>query len=809
MSENIEDEKKEENLSFEFLFAQVGITQKENIINSYIEKIANKKLRKYQEVIQYGKKEGESLYIHVLNCIFVVESISSILDITDEEKKVIFVTLTLHDINKLPNIPDKLAYKHIATLENIEKEILDLDIPDFFPEWKEYLEDIKLLMLSHSGHSSNQGELLFLEEDLTKIGKKRLEKLKFIVRAADVSDLSKEFFEESKKKEFLSNINSFCDFSYSIIYHKINEQRGLLTNLIQKNVVEFMQENFMAIPVFNYPEGTYYLVRTSTELKANKDFRNEIGFRVQKNLERLKASQFESYIGKDQKFGIKVSPEILGLASIREIFSIVDIKIQKKIKNKVFDIKESKAKDDFIKEMNNPKNESEKNKYISLLSRDSIFPTTQELMGLGELIRTFYIFISEHFSKEVKALDKNYKEEWDYIYKVLGTEKEIIDLYSVTGESKQRPYMIAKDLELSYDAVLEKIVASLEIISAHLYNKESKEDSAQTNDLVDYVTKNISFSFSNDISYDFKENFINYVANNHKQCSCCNSPFKTERMSTADVADGIGVQQFSNRLVGGGSSAPPKRNICPICKEQFALEKITYKPLNKNKPIYLHLYPHSFMPQAFLMSLRNSFKELLKFELSTFEIDKKSILNKLKEGDLLSFKISNSKSFGIGAPKFPDEVINNHITLPINHYDSNVTENYLRFIDYAILINKYFNFKVLITESIIPNLTRDNFDEIYLDGLPSNLYGYVKKQNLNKDDMEVFWKKYLAINEISNVLRTKDDAYTEVVVALNKGDNNIFHTIDRLIEKKSSNVGAAISFSRKIYEPLEKFIQLT
>jgi hypothetical protein len=86
MSEDIETENEENNISFEFLFGQVGITKKENVINNYIEKIANKNLRKYQEIIHYGKKEGESLYIHVLNCIFTIESISEITNLTMKKK---------------------------------------------------------------------------------------------------------------------------------------------------------------------------------------------------------------------------------------------------------------------------------------------------------------------------------------------------------------------------------------------------------------------------------------------------------------------------------------------------------------------------------------------------------------------------------------------------------------------------------------------------------------------------------------------------------------------------------------------------
>ena len=58
--------------SLQDLLFQLGI-EGQNLIDSYIKTIANRKLTKYKNNIQTGKKEGQSLYTHVLNGIFVFE----------------------------------------------------------------------------------------------------------------------------------------------------------------------------------------------------------------------------------------------------------------------------------------------------------------------------------------------------------------------------------------------------------------------------------------------------------------------------------------------------------------------------------------------------------------------------------------------------------------------------------------------------------------------------------------------------------------------------------------------------------------
>jgi hypothetical protein len=50
------------------------------VLQTYIEKVANAGLRRYQSVIQYGAHVGEQLYTHVVNCVFLLDALLPVLN---------------------------------------------------------------------------------------------------------------------------------------------------------------------------------------------------------------------------------------------------------------------------------------------------------------------------------------------------------------------------------------------------------------------------------------------------------------------------------------------------------------------------------------------------------------------------------------------------------------------------------------------------------------------------------------------------------------------------------------------------------
>lgn len=106
------------------------------ILSHYLEQVANKSLLQYRHAshLQWGKKQGESLYTHILNGIFILDSLRDLLKLPDIEVKVLFTAYTVHDINKFEGRNG--SFNKLATQDNIAEEIERLGLPLFFPNGK-------------------------------------------------------------------------------------------------------------------------------------------------------------------------------------------------------------------------------------------------------------------------------------------------------------------------------------------------------------------------------------------------------------------------------------------------------------------------------------------------------------------------------------------------------------------------------------------------------------------------------------------------------------------------------------------------
>src|SRR5215467_743884 len=65
------------------------------ILEDYLKHIVNKKLRLYKQYIHTsGDKQGQSLYSHVLDLISFTDRLCSVIRLTDDEMRCVFLALT-------------------------------------------------------------------------------------------------------------------------------------------------------------------------------------------------------------------------------------------------------------------------------------------------------------------------------------------------------------------------------------------------------------------------------------------------------------------------------------------------------------------------------------------------------------------------------------------------------------------------------------------------------------------------------------------------------------------------------------------
>ena len=119
---------KTENLRGEELLFSLGIySEADNLFQTYVEDIANKKLRGYQEIIQYGAKAGESLYLHITNGIFVFGAVTANLGSETILRFNSFLAhFSVHDLNKLQESfqdDQKRSFNYLANAKKCQGSV--------------------------------------------------------------------------------------------------------------------------------------------------------------------------------------------------------------------------------------------------------------------------------------------------------------------------------------------------------------------------------------------------------------------------------------------------------------------------------------------------------------------------------------------------------------------------------------------------------------------------------------------------------------------------------------------------------------
>ena len=119
------------------------------VFDDYLREIANKQLRRYKTIIQYGAKQGQSYYSHVMDLVTLAEKLRPAVRLDEREMRCVLLALTIHDLNKLPEYGTRADGKYVnyndaATPENVRAELEQLQAEEFFAAWRDYLLSVNL-----------------------------------------------------------------------------------------------------------------------------------------------------------------------------------------------------------------------------------------------------------------------------------------------------------------------------------------------------------------------------------------------------------------------------------------------------------------------------------------------------------------------------------------------------------------------------------------------------------------------------------------------------------------------------------------
>jgi len=762
-----------------------------SVFKDYVDQAANRGLMPYKAVLQWGAKGGESLYTHVLNGVFVLETLREHVGLNDTEARVLYTAFTVHDINKALN--QQKAFGKLATRKNIAAEIKKLGLTAFFPAWKTYLEDITSLVRGHSGHYHSGGERWIAKRaPVYGLGLERVNALLHLMRAADVVDLSHTLEESTLKSDFLGYLNVYLADSsqpvqYEFVTHRLTEQRGLLTNVIHNAIAAELRERYELIPLLYYPDGIAYLAKKGHVPVIGENDSARMAQRVAQTISMMTATKFRQFITPAPS-GIKVDGKCLELGVpfadiLREIYNIVQRR------NPDPSALDAKARDWAQRGFEKAKAsypEAADQVQAALDDTDPLVSEDVDRLRQAELIRSYYIFLNKHF-QEVVA------DPWARIYTLLDLPEVRYPFYAYFNALWARAYVLSRDLTLSEEEIYRRIEADG---MALLQSNEQATD-PKTALFTDYLKFYAVFSASGRPATRFGEHLAHYVENQHKQCVYCSGPFPTGKWMAADVRSDITVQTFSNRLRGGPGE--PKKYICAVCQLQFLLEKLNYPTVRREKTFYLHLYPYSFLTGPFVEGLKTTINRIVAEDTAVQALNMRAaegIQAYLAEKTVTPTFRSRTKKdkpqpYGLYLPRYA-ETVGNLLIFPINPGGSNDTERFLFALWNALLLQRHFGVKVLMSNSAIAPLGKEEIPDLYVDNiplaceglLPRNDYAQFEGKTNKPGTLPALWDDVGHLFTLRRLTFTSKDNTPRLVRALTGNPLTIFYETEKLLEAR-------------------------
>jgi CRISPR-associated protein Csc3 len=768
-------------------------TGQDEVFDDYVEHIVNDSLVRYRPIIQTGKKHGESLAAHVLNGIGVLQTLRPWLNLINDEARVLYTAFTIHDINKVLNTGESFSKQ--ATPDNLAEEIGRLGLERFLPEWERYLTDITTLVRSHPAHHSVGLEGLIVKRaPQYALGLDRVNALVYLMRAADVIDLSRTLHERTHKQDFLSHLNTYfadseIDRQVEFHTHQIVEQRGLLSNVIHNALIDGFHRRDGWLPLLLYPDGVAYLSSKGTENPFDSERLIAAAQQVTTSINTLTRGNAENLIEQTNQ-GIKFKPDALlsGLPFEAFWLHVRNLIARRRFK---YDDLEVNARKRLGKRVEKLRSRGDPNaEFLAERLQDTtpFIRATEAQMRTAEMARTYFILLADY----AEAVS----DPWERVYTLLDLPAEQHEFYNHFDERYDRAYVLAGDIVVAEDEAAERIIADGQTLF-QAQATPSDADNLWRTYLECYLLID-GRPVTASASRTWADHLAQYVANQHQQCVHCAGPFATQEWMSGDVRDDIRVQVFSNRLLAG-TGKEPKKYICDVCRIQFMLEALNYPRVVGEDTFYLHLFPYSYMTAPYLNSLRTTFARIREQPLpvQALNMDMASLQAFIAEEypTRLNYRVQTKKGtpqpYGVYVPQYSDTVAG-LIILPVNPAGDNDTERYLFALWNALALQRFFGVKVLLSKNPVPPLEASALPDVFLDMIPLSCNGLLPQNGYleYEDDsdrpgfLQTLRQTAAHLFALKPILSFREDHTPTIIRAMTDGPLHIFHAADRILEKE-------------------------
>lgn len=661
---------------------------------------------------RYASRSDQSLLVHVLNALLtawnLLPFLSSTLALSDDEKRLLCLGLTLHDYNKWCQGEEEdspMASEVVEILELCQTLGERLNFDAFWGEWREYLTEIAYLAQNTQGKvgtnlpKANWGT--FKSPDTRRLDSPLRWLLAFGDVAVHLSDPSD--IETKTGGDRLREHLRFLGICRKLVYHRLRDCTGVLTNGIHNAVMHFAKELDWQ-PLLFFAQGVVYLAPQDAGVPNRLELQNFLWEQVSN---RLANSMLRGEVGfkRDGK-GLKVAPQTLELFSPAQLIRNLPGVVQSYVGN--------------AKSPATPKR----------LEKLELSPSEQEFLAKGADLRADRI--AEFIFLAQKEFFGSSPEFITWILKTLGVQSAITPEQTQLqsggvnwGWYHAAAYYVASHATLDLEEISEKLQEVAERLATWAEeNNCFPEHRNPTREIFfDYLSQYLEVQGWEQQEQSFQLELAGYVGAKTKTakqpiCSLSSGEFASEDQMDSVVL--FKPQQYSNKNPLGGRQI--KRGISKIWSLEMLLRQALWSApagkLEEQQPIFLYIFPaYVYSPQvaAAVRLLVNDLKRV-----NLWEVRKHWLENGMDAQALRSFPwlvdardSGNSAASRYSGEDLPFMAMNYTTTRGKTITDAWVEPAFL-----ALVLPVLLGVKVVATSSQIPLYESDNDfrESVKLDG---------------------------------------------------------------------------------------------
>ncbi len=268
-----DDSQESKRLHAQIALLKSAVDPSDFVLMDYIDKVVPQMLEEYtlqpaKGSTGWADKYDQSMLAHILNGIFPILTIVRTAEqpLNELEERLYLIAYSFHDIDKLIGIRD-LSVSDTEKSEQfyayLDEWVSKLHFDRFCPDYTEYLGDIAYLILNTQ---KKYGANLNLQNfDLRLPGRRR----QYLRLMCTASDLIAYFLKNSSGIREQANIREslthLSDGKLEFTYHKLAENRGMITNVINNALLKILRDRLGWKPFLFFPTGVTYLRERSSE----------------------------------------------------------------------------------------------------------------------------------------------------------------------------------------------------------------------------------------------------------------------------------------------------------------------------------------------------------------------------------------------------------------------------------------------------------------------------------------------------------------------------------------------------------------